>query len=247
MKLAGWPLLAALSLAATAAGAAPPAAPAAAVETTPAWKALTAAQQAVLAPLQRDWPTIDGQHKEKWLEVASRFKTMPEAERQRVRDRMAEWARLTPNERARARLNFQQTREISPADRQARWEAYQALPEDERKALAQKAKPAAKSTSTAAVADVRASEAAPKRNIVPAPKQAAVKPVTPVVVQAKPGATTSLMSTRNKAPSHQQPGAPKIAAASGRDVDPATLLPQRGPQKAATGAVASPSDPTEHP
>ena len=57
--------------------------------------------------------------------------------------------------------------------------------------------------------------------------------VAPTVVQAASGATTSLMNKRPAPPTHQQPGLPKIAASPGF-VDRATLLPQRGPQGAAT-------------
>jgi hypothetical protein len=72
-----------------------------------------------------------------------------------------------------------------------------------------------------------------KSNIVPNPGLAAPpKPVAPTVVQAKPGATTSLMSDRRAPPSHQQTGLPKIAATPGF-VDSTTLLPKRGPQGAA--------------
>jgi len=61
---------------------------------------------------------------------------MPAEERQRIQERMSEWARMTPEERGRARLQFQEARQISPQQRQARWDAYLALPEEERRALA---------------------------------------------------------------------------------------------------------------
>lgn len=228
-----WAALAAGS--ATAAGAAD--------QAPPTWASLSKSQQTALAPLQRDWASIDAQRKQKWIEVAGRFPTMPAAERLRVQERMAEWARMTPQERTRARLQFQETRQFSPEDRQARWEAYKALPDDERKALAQRAKPAAKA---AAPVEARASDAPGKRNIVAPTRQAAVKPVAPTVVQAKPGATTSLMSTRAAPPAHQQPGLPKIAATAGF-VNPNTLLPQRGPQGAAVSAAAAASEADDHP
>jgi hypothetical protein len=53
------------------------------------------------------------------------------------------------------------------------------------------------------------------------------------VVQAKPGVTTNPISVRPAPPLHQQPGLPKIAATP-EFVDKRTLLPQRGPQGAAT-------------
>jgi Protein of unknown function (DUF3106) len=62
--------------------------------------------------------------------------------------------------------------------------------------------------------------------------------------QAKPGATTTTISTRPAPPAHHQAGLPKIVAAPGF-VDRATLLPQRGPQGAAVRAASS--DPTQQP
>ena len=70
--------------------------------------------------------------------------------------------------------------------------------------------------------------------------------VAPTVVQAKPGATTTTMSTRAAPPPHHQAGLPKIAATPGF-VDPATLLPQRGPQGAAVRPAPAPDTPVHQP
>jgi hypothetical protein len=231
-------VLATLALAATAA------------EAGPTWASLSPAQTQALAPLQRDWGSIDANRKQKWLEVASRFPTMPAADRQRLQERMAAWARMTPAERTRARLQFQEVRELPAEERQARWQAYQALPEDERKKLAQRAKPAAKPASGAEAGKPAprsvAEQSNAKRNlVVPTVASPATRTVAPSVVQARPGATTTTMSTRATPPAHHQAGLPKIAATPGF-VDPATLLPQRGPQGAAVRAAAS-TDPAEQP
>lgn len=202
----------------------------------PAWSSLTAQQRSVLAPLQRDWASIDTSGKAKWLELAVRFPSMPVAEQQRVQVRMAEWARLTPAERGRARLSFQETKQLSGEQKQQRWEAYQALPDEERKALAARAKP----TDDRARASVRPAtplDAAQPKQTASAPRVGAravlVKPVAPTIVQAKPGATTTLMTKPAEPPEHQKPGQPKIAAKPGQ-VDRRTLLPQSGPQAAAS-------------
>lgn len=202
------------------------------VDRPPTWSSLSPQQRQVLAPLQRDWSTIDADRKQKWIEVARRFPAMPAAERQRVQERMAEWARMTPTERGRARLQFQQARQIPAEDRQARWEAYKALPDEERKELARRAKPA---SPPAARADTRTAENAAKRNIVNPQRPTQPRQVAPTVVQAKPGATTTLLTDRPNPPMHQQAGLPKIAAMQGF-VDPRTLLPRRGPQGAAVTA-----------
>lgn len=216
--------------------------PAAARSDGAAWASLSVAQKTALAPLQRDWPTIESSSRDKWLEVASRFPTMPAAERQRVQDRMAEWARLTPTQRTQARLQFQEARQVSPLDRQAKWEAYQALPEEQRRELADRAKPVAGKAAASALANANSEPVTDsKRNIVPTQRSAAARPVTPTMVQANPGATTTLISAPPSAPVHNQPGLPKIAATEGF-VNPSTLLPKRGPQGAA-GQPASASQP----
>ena len=204
------------------------------------WQELKPAQQTLLKPLEREWPAIGAQHKQKWLEMSTRFPSMPPEEQSRIQERMTEWARLTPQQRSQARLNFQEAKQLPATDRKARWDAYQALPPEEKRRLAARAAPAASSTvgldSKAAARDSQA-----KSNIVPNPALTArPKVIAPVVVQASPGATTSPITKRPAPPMHQQTGLPKIAATPGF-VDKATLLPQRGPQGAA--AVRSAATP----
>jgi hypothetical protein len=66
--------------------------------------------------------------------------------------------------------------------------------------------------------------------------------VAPTVVQARPGASTNLVSKQPTPPLQLQTGLPKITATPGF-VDSQTLLPRRGPQGAA--AVAVGGSPTE--
>jgi hypothetical protein len=239
--------LAAIGLAAALGFAAPARAQATAApvatERGPRWSELSAQQQQALKPLQGEWSGIDAARKRKWIEVASKFQTMAPAERQRVEERMAEWSRLTPAERGRARAQFQEARRLPAEDRQAHWEAYQALPEDQRRALADRsAAPAARAGSRR---EARGGEAdGVKRNIVtavPATPPAPVKPVAPTIVQAAPGVTTTLVTKRAAPPAHNQPGLPKIAATQ-TFVDQATLLPKRGPQGAGVAAAPATAD-----
>lgn len=210
----------------------------------PSWQSLSAQQRSALAPLQADWHAIDADRKAKWLEIARRYPRLPADEQQRLHARMADWTRLSPSERARARLNYQETKQIATQDRRAQWQAYQALPESERKALAQRSRPdPARNAPPAAPPAARALIEA-KRNIVGNPSLAArpPKPVAPTVVQAAPGATTTLVTRQPAPPSHQQAGMPKIAATPGF-VDRTTLLPKRGPQGAATRSANSNAQP----
>lgn len=213
-------------------------------EQGPSWASLTPAQRSALAPLQAEWPRIDASQKQKWVEVATKLPGMGADERSRVQVRMAEWARMTPSERGRARLQFQETRRLAPSDRQERWQAYQSLPPDQRRALAANAAPSAAPKATKPAPNQTSSSGlVAKKNTVPfLPPVMAPKPVGPTVVQSRPGATTSLVTRQGQPPAHQQAGMPKIAASKGF-VDQATLLPKRGPQGAAVAAAPASEKP----
>ena len=219
------------------------AATAAEVERGQVWASLSVAQQQALLPLKREWHLIDAPRKQKWVEVASRFAALTGEERERIQARMTEWAKMSPSERGRARLQFQETRQLTPSERQAKWQEYQALPDDQRRKLAQTAKtPIPTATTLASPVHVGAQALPATRR--PSAKvddptsdpAKAARPAIPNLVQGKPGATTTTVSTRPSPPAHQQAGLPKIAATSDF-VDPATLLPKRGPQAAATATA----------
>lgn len=202
-------------------------------EAGPRWSELSGAERAALKPLEREWSTLPPDSKKSWLDIASRVPSMSPAERSRVQGRMTEWARMSPQQRSRARLAFQEAKEVSPQDRRAQWEAYQALSPEQKRQLQSRAVPPAPPRSGRTARSQEADEPQRKSNIVPNPAYAArPKPVAPTVVQAQPGATTTLMSKRPAPPAHQQTGMPKITATPGF-VDKSTLLPQRGPQGAA--------------
>lgn len=198
------------------------------------WARLNPQQRGVLAPLERDWASVTPAQQQKWLEIANRYGALPPDEKSRVQQRMAEWSKLSAQDRARARLNFQEARQIGREERQQQWDAYRALPAEQRRELADRSRPAEiapKRATRAAVDDA----AGIKSNVVRAPATPPARPVGPTVVQRGSGATTNLVSKPTAPPLHQQAGLPKVAATPGF-VDSATLLPQRGAQGAAARA-----------
>ena len=205
----------------------------------PAWNSLSASQREALAPLAKDWDALDANRKQKWLEISGRYPSMSPAKRERLQQRMGDWARMTPEQRTQARANFQQSKGLSAAERQAQWQAYQSLSPQERQALAERAGPTDKQARRAErLRDAPLEAQAPKTNVVSsdAPPASGGRLVAPTVVQGGPGATTSLITKPAAPPAHQQPGLPKISA--GQDmVDRSTLLPKRGPQGAGTQSV----------
>ncbi|MEY2620731.1 MAG: hypothetical protein RIT26_551 [Pseudomonadota bacterium] len=119
------------------------------IETSPAWAELSDRQQSALAPLKKLWPTINEAQKRKWLAVSRNYHDLPEMEQQKMHERMREWVRLGPRERAQARLEYARAQTLSVDERRARWEAYLALSEEERQQLAPKAPQALKGAAIA--------------------------------------------------------------------------------------------------
>ena len=221
-------------------------------EEGPRWQKLPPAQRDALKPLQQEWSGIDASSKLKWMQLADRMPEMHPEDRSRVQERMADWAKLTPAERGQARLRYQEAKQVPPSDRRSRWDAYQALPPEQKNELAARAAAARKATP-----DVQRGEAIgfgradrsnrdgtqAKSNIVPNPAYSAPpRPIGPTVIQAAPGATTTLITRRPTPPAHQQTGLPKIAATP-EFVNKSTLLPQRGPQGAAVRPAGDPPAP----
>lgn len=206
-----------------------------------AWNKLSPAQRSVLTPLERDWAAIAPNRQQKWAELANRFPAMPADERARVQERLSEWSRLTPQERASARLNFQEARQLSPQERKQQWDAYRALPADQRRALADSA---AGPRATGPATRRSDTEPAVKSSVVRTPPAAPAQPVGPLVVRRGSGATTNLISKPATPPLHQQAGLPKVAATAGF-VDSATLLPKRGAQGAAAQAPGGEGEKTK--
>ena len=105
------------------------------VETSPRWSELSEAQQKALLPLQTLWPTLDVNRKRKWLVIAQNFSDLSESSQLLAQERMREWAALSPLQRSQARLNFAHTKQLSPDEKLAKWEAYQALNPEEKQKL----------------------------------------------------------------------------------------------------------------
>lgn len=152
----------------------------------PSWAELTAAQREILKPLASTWPSLSQGHKRKWLQMAKGYPTLSVEEQAKMQGRMKEWVALTPQQRAQARLNFAKTKELSQElsaeEKQAKWQAYQALSDEEKRKLAAKAPrrpvgaaPAAKPVAPQKLATVPAR--ADKQKGKPAPKMAVSQPV----------------------------------------------------------------------
>ena len=105
----------------------------------PAWKELTTAQRAALAPLESRWSSMGEAQKRRWLAMAENFEQLSAQEQHKLSSRMAAWASLSVQQRNQARLNFSTRQQYSPGELQAKWDAYQALSEADAQGISGKA------------------------------------------------------------------------------------------------------------
>jgi hypothetical protein len=159
------------------------------VESGPGWETLTTPQKLALYPLAERWALISEVQKRRWLALAATFPTLPEDEQAKFHDRMAGWASLSAQQRNQARLNYAVTSRLARDDKRAQWEAYQALSEEEKRALAARAAPKPKGAATA------------------------LRPVSPKKLAQVPAATQASPTRPNapKIPPVVDLGAPRLA------------------------------------
>lgn len=204
---------------------------------SPTWNQLSASERQALEPLRSQWPSLDDTRRRKWREIALRYPQLPPEQQRRLQSRMVEWAAMSTAQRNAARLRFEESKQLlSAQERQARWDAYLALPEDQRQLLLSRsterrvplAAGATPPLSLPSAASATAmSQVQPKSNIVPAPASApGARPVAPATVQAAVGASTRPLTQRPVPPRHLEAGQPKIAA-SPEFTDGRSLAPQR--------------------
>jgi hypothetical protein len=118
-------------------------------ETHPTWSELGGEQRTALQPLAGSWAGLSEPQKRKWIALSRNFGRMSPQEQAKLHSRMNEWVALSPQQRAQARLNFGETKDLSADDKKAKWEAYQALSPEEKRKLAAGAKPRTPQTATA--------------------------------------------------------------------------------------------------
>ena len=81
---------------------------AAAAEAGPSWASLSPQQRTALAPLQRDWAASMPRASRSGSRSRRVSTSCRPANARASRQRMTDWARLTPSERGQARLNYQE-------------------------------------------------------------------------------------------------------------------------------------------
>ena len=159
----------------------PSAAPASASNSS--WQGLKGSQKKALAPLAPHWSQLSPGQRNKWLAMSNNFDNLSNKEQAVLHERMAEWASLSPKQRAQARLNFNQTKALDADAKKTQWEAYQALSAEDKKKLAAQQTTGIQGAATA-------SQATSPRKIIPLPgksipTEAANKSTTSIVIDKK--------------------------------------------------------------
>ena len=161
----------------------PPARSSAAPSSNSSWQSLQSSQKKALAPLAPHWAQISPAQRNKWLAMSNNFDNLSNKEQAILHERMAEWVSLSPQQRAQARLNFNQTKTLDADAKKTQWEAYQALsPEDKKKLAAQQ--------TTGIRGAATASKAASPNKVIPLagksiPAEAATKSTSSIVIDKK--------------------------------------------------------------
>ena len=102
----------------------------------PSWSSLTNLQKDTLASLESDWSTLPPDLKLKWIQVANRFETRSEADRELLKSRMIDWLSLSQKDRRLARTNYLASLEIPNEKKSLAWDNYQKLSPEEKQQLA---------------------------------------------------------------------------------------------------------------
>jgi len=227
-----------------AAGSSAPASSPKAVSTTkPLWSELTAEQQQALKPLGTHWNTLNIGQKRKWLALSRNFGSMSADDQSTLHSRMIEWAALSNQQRAQARLNFAEVKRIPADERKVKWEQYQALSDEEKRKLAERAPPKPRGAAIP-VRPVSSQKLVPVPAITPGGQHTPRILLAPPPAPAAAPATTVLVSSppeRAPAASAATPAVSVVPAASAPASSSAT------PPVPAEAQVPAPSSAAEQP
>lgn len=107
----------------------------------PTWQELSPAQRLSLKPLAANWDGLGEGQKRKWIAIARNYPHLSAAEQATLHSRMTAWVSLSREQRAVARLNFAESRQLTAPQKAATWQEYQALSPQAKRSLADSAVP----------------------------------------------------------------------------------------------------------
>ncbi len=159
----------------------------------------------------------------KWLAISRDYAKLPTADQEVLHSRMTEWARLSNQQRADARLNFADVKQVPADERKAKWEAYQALSDEEKSKLAARATTAKPPGAAATIRPV------PLQKLAPVPAMGVDNQHMPRIQLAPPPASAAPAPVAAARPA---PAAVPVPAAT-----PAPAFPPVSAEAQSAGAV----------
>jgi len=182
-----------------------------------AWQRLNPKQKEALAPLGAQWGSLTAQQQNKWLAISQNFTQLSVADQVTMHTRMADWVALSPQQRTLARLNFNKLQNLPKEDKKSKWEAYQALSDEEKSAFSNQSTAPQKSAARSAkpqesprlittpkgvsADNQRSAPAINRKTLLPKPPAVAVPATPPSSTIQLPGISDTTRPAAENAPS----------------------------------------------
>ncbi len=79
------------------------------------WGKVSAPEQKILVPLEKDWNHLSGTQQRRLMSTAKQYPKFAPIQQERFQERIKEWAALTPDQRTAAREKYQNLSKLPPA------------------------------------------------------------------------------------------------------------------------------------
>jgi Protein of unknown function (DUF3106) len=101
----------------------------------PLWTDLNGQQRSVLEPFGAQWNTWSAQEKRVWVSLANKFPQYTPAQQSKAKQRIKDWAALTPEQRRLARSNYRMANQLPKAELDDQKKRYEGMTHEQRVVL----------------------------------------------------------------------------------------------------------------
>ena len=101
----------------------------------PLWTDLNGQQRSVLEPFGAQWNTWSSQEKRIWVSLANKFPQYTPVQQSKAKQRIKDWAALTPEQRRLARSNYRMANQLPKAELDDQKKRYEGMTHEQRVVL----------------------------------------------------------------------------------------------------------------
>jgi Protein of unknown function (DUF3106) len=101
----------------------------------PSWAELALPQRAVLEPFAAQWNTWSSQEKRVWVSLANKFPQYSPVQQTRAKQRIKDWAALSPEQRRLARANYRLATQLPKGELADHKSRYEGMTQEQRTVL----------------------------------------------------------------------------------------------------------------